>query len=203
VAESAMREVIGQSNIQPILTGARQTIETAVQVLLQKTLDDYGAGIQVQQVQLQKVDPPAQVIDSFRDVQAARSDLERLQNEAETYANRVVPEAKGRVSKIVQDAEAYRAQTVADANGQTSRYSQIYDQYKKAPDVTRERMYLETMERILGGTDKTIIDTGPQSAGPGVVPYLPLGNLPQDRSAPATTPSQQQQTSQPSSGGNP
>ena len=201
VAESAMREVIGQSNIQPILTGARQTIETAVQALLQKTLDDYGAGIQVQQVQLQKVDPPDQVIDSFRDVQAARSDLERLQNEAETYANRVVPEAKGRVSKIVQDAEAYRAQTVADANGQTSRYSQIYDQYKKAPDVTRERMYLETMERILGGTDKTIIDTGPQSAGPGVVPYLPLNNLPsnnppQDRSGPA------QPQTQPS-GGNP
>jgi membrane protease subunit HflK len=201
VAESAMREVIGQSNIQPILTGARQTIETAVQVLLQKTLDDYGAGIQVQQVQLQKVDPPDQVIDSFRDVQAARSDLERLQNEAETYANRVVPEAKGRVAKIVQDAEAYRAQTVADANGQTSRYTQIYDQYKKAPDVTRERMYLETMERILGGTDKTIIDTGPQSAGPGVVPYLPLNNLPSnnpppDRSAPA------QPQTQPS-GGNP
>jgi modulator of FtsH protease HflK len=195
VAESAMREVIGQSNIQPILTGARQTIETAVQALLQKTLDDYGAGIQVQQVQLQKVDPPAQVIDSFRDVQAARSDLERLQNEAETYANRVVPEARGRVSKIIQDAEAYRAQTVADAKGQTSRYSQIYDQYKKAPDVTRERMYLETMERILGGTDKTIIDTGPQSAGPGVVPYLPLSSLPQERSAPQT-----QQT--PQSGGN-
>jgi membrane protease subunit HflK len=177
VAESAMREVIGQSNIQPILTGARQNIETAVQALLQKTLDSYGAGIQVQQVQLQKVDPPAQVIDSFRDVQAARSDLERLQNEAETYANRVVPEAKGRASRIIQDAEAYRQQTVADANGQTSRFLQIYDQYKKAPDVTRERMYLETMEHILGAADKTIIDTG-AAAGPGVVPYLPLNNLP-------------------------
>jgi modulator of FtsH protease HflK len=179
VAESAMREVIGQSNIQPILTGARQNIETAVQALLQKTLDGYGAGIQIQQVQLQKVDPPAQVIDAFRDVQAARSDLERLQNEAQTYANRVVPEAKGRASKIVQDAEAYREQTVADAKGQTSRFLQIYEQYKKAPDVTRERMYLETMERILGNTDKTIIDTGPQSAGPGVVPYLPLNSLTQ------------------------
>jgi membrane protease subunit HflK len=176
VAESAMRQVIGQSNIQPILTGARQNIETAVQARLQKTLDDYGAGIQVQQVQLQKVDPPSQVIDAFRDVQAARSDLERLQNEAQTYANRVVPEAKGRASKIVQDAEAYRQQTVADAKGQTSRFLQIYDQYKKAPDVTRERMYLETMEHILGNTDKTIIDTGPQS-GPGVVPYLPLNSL--------------------------
>jgi modulator of FtsH protease HflK len=184
VAESAMRQVIGHSNIQAILTGARQTIETAVQEGMQKTLDDYGAGVQVQQVQLQKVDPPTQVIDAFRDVQAARSDLERLANEAQTYANRVVPEARGRAAKITQDAEAYRLQTVADANGQTSRFLQIYAQYKKAPDVTRERMYLETMERVLGGTDKTIIDTGP-AAGPGVVPYLPLNNLPQEHSAPA------------------
>jgi membrane protease subunit HflK len=189
VAESAMRQVIGRSNIQAILTGARQTIETAVQEGMQKTLDDYGAGVDVQQVQLQKVDPPTQVIDAFRDVQAARSDLERLANEAQTYANRVVPEARGRAAKITQDAEAYRQQTVADANGQTSRFLQIYAQYKKAPDVTRERMYLETMERILGGTDKTIIDTGP-AAGPGVVPYLPLNNLPQEHSAPA--PQQQQ-----------
>ena len=111
VAESAMREVIGQSNIQPILTGARQNIETAVQVQLQKTLDSYGAGIQVQQVQLQKVDPPAPVIDAFRDVQAARSDLERLQNEAQTYANRVVPEAKGRA---VQDPAGRRGLSRAD-----------------------------------------------------------------------------------------
>jgi membrane protease subunit HflK len=184
VAESAMREVIGQSNIQPILTGARQNIETAVQALLQKILDGYGAGIQIQQVQLQKVDPPAQVIDAFRDVQAARSDLERAQNEAETYANRVVPEARGRASRIIQDAEAYRQQTVADANGQTSRFLQIYDQYKKAPDVTRERMYLETMEHVLGSTDKTIIDTGPQG-GTGVVPYLPLNSLTQPPQAPA------------------
>jgi len=175
-----MREVIGQSNIQPILTGARQTIETGVQALMQKTLDDYGAGIQVQQVQLQKVDPPTQVIDSFRDVQAARSDLERLQNEAQTYANRVVPEARGRAAKITQDADGYRQQTIADARGQTARFLQVYEQYKKAPDVTRERMYLETMEHIFGGTDKTIIDTG---QGPGVVPYLPLGELSPSRQA--------------------
>ena len=150
VAESAMREVIGRSNVQPLLTGARQTIETAVQELMQKTLDNYGAGILIQKVQLQKVNPPTEVIDSFLDVQAARSDLERAQNEAQTYANRVVPEARGRAAKITQDAEAYREQTVAEANGETSRFLQIYDQYKKAPDVTRERMYLETMERILG-----------------------------------------------------
>jgi len=178
VAEAAMREVVGRSTLQPILTGARQTTETAVQDLMQKTLDHYGAGIVVQQVQLQKVDPPSQVIDSFRDVQAARSDLERAQNEAQTYANRVVPEARGRAAKITQDAEAYREQTVAQAKGETSRFLQIYDQYKKAPDVTRERMYLETMERVLGGSEKTIIDTGPPGSGPGVVPYLPLSGLP-------------------------
>ncbi|MGC2123894.1 MAG: FtsH protease activity modulator HflK, partial [Xanthobacteraceae bacterium] len=189
VAESAMREVIGRSNIQGILTGARQTIETAVQVSMQKTLDDYGAGVVVQQVQLQKVDPPAEVIDSFRDVQAARSDLERAQNEAQTYANRVVPEARGRAAKILQEAEAYRAQVVANAKGQASRFSQVYEQYKKAPDVTRQRIYLETMEHIFAETDKTIIDTG-QQPGPGVVPYLPLGALPE---AKTPTPQQQQQ----------
>jgi modulator of FtsH protease HflK len=175
VAESAMREVIGRSNAQPLLTGLRQSVETSVQDLMQKTLDSYGAGILIQNVQLQKVDPPAEVIDSFRDVQAARSDLERLANEAQTYANRVVPEARGRAAKIIQDAEAYRSQTVADAKGQTSRFLQVYDQYKKAPDVTRQRMYLETMERILANTDKTIIDTGKQ--GTGVIPYLPLNDL--------------------------
>jgi membrane protease subunit HflK len=183
VAESAMREVIGRSDIQPILTGARQTIEAAVQDLMQKTLDHYAAGVQIQQVQLQKVDPPTQVIDAFRDVQAARIDLDRSVNESQTYANRVVPEARGNVAKITQAAEAYKQQTVAEAKGQTSRFLQIYDQYKKAPDVTRERMYLETMERVLGGADKIIIDSGKDGAG--VVPYLPLNELtrpPQPRS---------------------
>ena len=175
VAESAMREVIGRSEIQPILTGARQTTETAVQDLMQKTLDHYGAGIIVQQVQLQKVDPPAQVIDAFRDVQAARADLERAVNEAQTYANRVVPEARGRVAQITQAAEAYRQQTVAEATGQTSRFLKIYEQYKKAPAVTRERMYLETMEHIFGSTDKIILDSG--QGGSSVVPYLPLSEL--------------------------
>jgi len=175
VAESAMREVVGRSEIQPILTGARQTVETAVQDLMQKTLDHYGAGILVQQVQLQKVDPPAQVIDAFRDVQAARADLERLQNEAQTYANRVVPEARGKVAQITQAAEAYKSQTVAEATGQTSRFLKIYEQYKKAPDVTRERMYLETMERVLGGSNKIVVDTS--KGAQGVVPYLPLNEL--------------------------
>ena len=180
VGESVMRAVIGHSNIQGILTGARQSIETAVQEQMQKTLDDYGAGVVVQQVQLQRVDPPAQVIEAFRDVQRASSDQERAQNEAQTYANRVVPEARGRAAKILQDAEAYREQTVAEAKGQASRFSQVYEQYKKAPDVTRQRIYLETMERVLGGTDKTIIDIGGQSS-PGVVPYLQLNGPPRER----------------------
>jgi modulator of FtsH protease HflK len=183
VAESAMREVVGHSEIQPILT-ARQTIETAVADLMQKTLDHYQSGIQITQVQMQKVDPPAQVIDSNRDVQAAKTDQERAQNEGQTYANRVVPEARGRAAQVVQSAEAYREQTVAEAKGQTSRFNQVYDEYKKAPGVTRERLYLETMERVFGGTDKIILD----SAGPGgggVVPYLPLPEL---RSRPPAAP---------------
>jgi membrane protease subunit HflK len=182
VAESAMREVIGRSEIQPILTGARQGIETGVHELMQKVLDTYSAGVLVTQVQMQKVDPPAQVIDAFRDVQAARADLERAQNEAQTYANRVVPEARGRAAQISQSAEAYREQTVAEAKGQASRFTQVYDQYKNAPDITRQRLYLETIERILGGTDKIILDA-PGQGGSGVVPFLPLEQL-QRRAAP-------------------
>ena len=177
VAESAMREVIGRSQIQPILTGARQTIEGGVQDLMQRTLDHYGAGVQITQVQLQKVDPPAQVIDAFRDVQAARIDAERAQNEAQTYANRVVPEARGRVAQITQAAEAYREQTVAEATGQAARFLKIYEQYKNAPEVTRQRMYLETMERLFSGTDKIIVDSSKNAGGSGVVPYLPLNEL--------------------------
>jgi membrane protease subunit HflK len=131
----------------------------------------------ITQLQLQKVDPPTQVIDAFRDVQAARADAERLQNEAQAYANRVVPEARGRVAQILQAAEAYREQTVVEARGQADRFLKIYDEYKKAPDVTRRRMYLETMERVLGGTDKIIIDPNTSQRGSGVVPYLPLGEL--------------------------
>jgi membrane protease subunit HflK len=175
VAESAMREVIGHSDIQPILTGARQVTETAVQDLMQKTLDHYGAGVVITQVQLQKVDPPKQVIDAFRDVQAARIDLDRSVNEAQTYANRVIPQARGNVARIIQAAEAYRSQTVAEATGQSARFDKIYQQYKKAPDVTRERLYLETMERVLGHTSKIIVDS--KAGGQGVVPYLPLDEL--------------------------
>src|SRR5215470_15136572 len=149
VAESAMRDIVGQSNIQPLLTGARQKTEQAVQKLMQDVLDAYGAGVSIDQVQLQKVDPPTQVIDAFRDVQAARADRERLQNEAGSYASKVVPEARGEAERILQAARAY----------------------KKAPEVTRKRMYLETMERVLGGTDKIILDS---KGGQRVVPFLSL-----------------------------
>src|SRR5271154_439885 len=189
VAESAMREVIGRSNIQPILTGARTSNELAVQELMQKTLDTYGSGILIQQVQMQKVDPPAQVIDAFRDVQAARADLERLQNEAQTYANRVVPDARGRAAQILQVAEGYKQQAVAEAKGQSSRFLKVYDEYKKAPDVTRQRIYLETMERVLGGSEKLIYDGGP--SGQGIVPYLPLNELSSRRTAPPASQPQQ------------
>jgi membrane protease subunit HflK len=177
VAESAMREVVGQSDIQPLLTGARQKTEQAVQKLMQDVLNAYGSGVHVDQVQLQKVDPPGQVIDAFRDVQAAATDKERLQNEAVSYANRILPEARGDAERILQGARAYREQTVAEATGQTARFLKIYEEYKKAPEVTRTRMYLETMERVLGGSDKIIIDT---KNGQRVVPYLSLERLHKD-----------------------
>jgi len=191
VAESAMREVVGRANIQPILTGARTTTEAGVQELMQKTLDSYGAGILVQQVQMQKVDPPAQVIDAFRDVQAARADLERLQNVAQAYANQVVPDARGRASQILQVAEGYQQQAIAEAKGQSARFIKVYDEYKKAPDVTRQRIYLETMERILGGSEKLVYDGG--GSAQNIVPYLPLSELtPRRPQAPATTGQPQQ-----------
>ena len=193
VAESAMREIVGRTDSEKITTVARQSIETDVQSLMQKILDSYHAGVQVTQVQLQKVDPPAQVLDSLRDVQAARIDLERAQNEAQTYANRVVPEARGRAAQILQSAEAYREQTVAEARGQTARFLSVYDEYKKAPDVTRQRMYLETMERLLGSNQTTILDFG---SGNNVVPFLSL-----DQFSRPQQPQPKAQQPQPKAGG--
>jgi membrane protease subunit HflK len=183
VAESAMREVVGKRNIQAVLTTERGAIESDVKQLMQDVLDSYGAGVVVRLVQLQKVDPPAQVIDAFRDVQAARQDQDRARNEAETYASKVVPEARGEAARIQQEAEAYRERVIAEASGQASRFDQIYAEYKKAPEVTRERMYLETMERILAGSEKTVIDQNGASQQ-GVVPYLPLGDLQKKPGAP-------------------
>jgi len=182
VSESAMREIVGKSNIAPLLTEARQKAEADAQKLIQATLDGYRAGIQIDQVQLQKVDPPQQVIDAFRDVQAARADQERLQNEAFAYANRIVPEARGEAERILQGAEGYKQQTVAEAQGQAARFLKIYEAYQAAPDVTRKRLFLETMERVLAGTDKIILDQ--KTGGQGVVPYLPLDQLTRPKAEP-------------------
>ncbi|MDC6465567.1 FtsH protease activity modulator HflK [Pelagibacteraceae bacterium] len=172
-AETAMREVIAKSRLQSILTEGRSSIEIETQEIIQSILDEYESGIQVTQVQTQKADPPDQVIDAFRDVQAARADMERSKNEAEGYANDVIPRARGDAAKILQEAEAYKQQVVAAAEGEASRFIAIYNEYAKAKKVTQERMYLETMEKVLADINKVIID---KKAG-GVVPYLPLPEL--------------------------
>ena len=172
-AETAMREVIAKSRLQPILTEGRSKIEIETQEIAQSLLDEYESGIQITQVQTQKADPPDEVIDAFRDVQAARADMERSKNEAEAYQNDVIPRARGDAAKILQEAEAYKKQVVAAAEGEASRFVAIYNEYAKAKQVTQERMYLETMEKVLADIDKVIID---RKAG-GVVPYLPLPEL--------------------------
>ncbi|WP_150525478.1 FtsH protease activity modulator HflK [Roseibium sediminis] len=176
VAESAMREIVGNSNIDSILTENRVSIQNDVDDLMQKTLDSYKAGIEITEVQMQKVDPPQQVIDSFRDVQAARADQERIQNEAQAYANRRVPEARGEAARVLEAANAYKEQTIAEATGQSQRFTKIYEEYRKSPDVTRDRLYLETLEKVLGANNKIIIDS--QAGGQqGVLPFLPLNDL--------------------------
>lgn len=184
VAESAMREVVGSSNIDAILTENRVSIQNDVATLMQSTLDSYRAGVEIAEVQMQRVDPPAQVIEAFRDVQAARADQERIRNEAEAYANRIVPEARGQAARVLEQANGYKDQTIAEATGQSQRFSKIYEQYEKAPDVTRERLYLETLEKVLGSNNKIIIDS--DTSGSGVLPFLPLNELNRGGSAPAT-----------------
>ncbi len=173
-AETAMREIIARSRIQPVLTEGRGAIEIETQNIMQTILDAYNSGVQVTQVQTQKADPPDQVIDAFRDVQAARADMERAKNEAEAYANDVIPRARGEAAKIMQAAEAYKQKVVAASEGEASRFLSIYKEYAKAKEVTQERMYLETMEKVLADIDKVIIE---KNAGSGVVPYLPLPEL--------------------------
>jgi membrane protease subunit HflK len=173
-AETAMREVIAKSKLQSILTEGRSKIEIETQEIAQSLLDEYESGIQITQVQTQKADPPDQVIDAFRDVQAARADMERAKNEAQAYQNDVIPRARGEAAKILQEAEAYKKQVVAAAEGEASRFLAIYTEYAKAKVVTKKRMYLETMEKVLADIDKVIID---KNAGSGVVPYLPLPAL--------------------------
>ena len=176
VAESAMREVIGQARLEDALTVRRQEIEQQTRDLLQQILDDYGAGVLIADLKLQKVDPPGAVIDSFNDVQRARQDKERKQNEAEAYRNRVVPTARGEAAKITQGAEAYKEKVVKEADGEAKRFLAVYETYKVAKSVTIQRLYIEALEEVLRGTQKVIIDSQ-SSGGPGVIPYLPLPEL--------------------------
>jgi membrane protease subunit HflK len=174
VAESVMRQIVGQTDLTPLITEGRAETEASVKKLLQDVLDYYGAGITIQAVDMRKSEAPPIVIDAFRDVQAAKADKERYQNEATGYANKAVNEAKGEAERILLTAKGYQQQAIAEATGQTARFLKVYEEYKKAPEVTRKRLYLETMERVLGGADKIILD----GKGQGVVPYLPLDQLP-------------------------
>ena len=174
VGESVMREVVGQTKLLPLLTEARTDVQKSVQKRMQDILDGYGAGVKIDQVQLKEVDPPQEVVAAFREVQAAAQDKETKIKEAQKYADQVVPVAKGDADRIKANAQGYRDQTVLEATGQATRFLKVYDEYKKAPEVTRQRLYLETMERVLGGSEKIIIDS---KGGQGVVPYLPLNEL--------------------------
>jgi membrane protease subunit HflK len=185
VSESAMRDIIARSELSPILNRDRGVIAADVQRAVQGTLDSYNAGIQVIRVNLQRAQPPREVIDAFRDVQAAQQQRDTLEKEADAYANRVTAGARGAAAQLEEEAEAYRAQAVNSAQGEAARFISVYDEYIKAPEVTRRRLYLETMERVLGGMNKVILDgVSGGEAGQGVVPFLPLNEL--NRTPPAT-----------------
>jgi membrane protease subunit HflK len=175
VAESVMREIVGKTPIAEATTEARGSIEVGAREQTQAILDSYGAGVLVTQVQLQKVDPPGEVIDAFRDVQRAQADRERLQNEAEAFANDILPRARGEAERISQEAQAYRQEVVARAEGDAQRFLSVYQEFDKARDVTTRRIYLETMEEVLRNVNKVLIDQS--ASGSGVVPYLPLPEL--------------------------
>ncbi len=182
-AESAMREVIGQTGVQLALNEGRGQIETASAAILQSTLDRYDSGIQIAAIQLQRVDPPVPVVDAFHDVQRARAELEQQRNDAEKYRNDIVPRARGEAQKIIQDAGGYKDKTIAEATGEAAQFVSVLDAYKAARDVTARRLYIETMEAILLHSRKIIIDPNAEGKN-GVVPYLPLPGL----NAPAAAP---------------
>lgn len=187
VSESAMRDIIARSELAPVLNRDRGVIAAEVLKAIQDTLNTYAAGINVIRVNFDKSDPPKEVIDAFRKVQAAQQERDRLEKEADAYANTVTAGARGQAAQLQEEAEAYRAQVVNLALGETSRFTSVYNEYIKAPDVTRKRMYLETMEKVLGGMNKVILDGVDGGAnGQGVVPYLPLNELNKSPATPAT-----------------
>lgn len=177
VSEAVMREIIAASNLAPILNRDRGIIADTALQNIQATLDEYESGINIVRVNLDRADPPPEVIDSFREVQAAAQERDRLQRQADAYANRVLAEARGEAAQILEQAEGYRAQVVNEAIGEASRFIAVAQEFNNAPEVTQRRLYLETIERTLGGLDKVIIDDGGNTSGQGVVPYLPLNDL--------------------------
>ncbi|MEX0969720.1 MAG: FtsH protease activity modulator HflK [Paracoccaceae bacterium] len=176
VSESAMREVVGRSILAPILNRDRSQISNEVEALIQATLDSYDSGVNIVRLNLDKADPPREVIDAFRDVQAAEQERDTLEKRADAYANQAVAEARGQSAQLLEEAEGYRAQVVNAAQGEASRFLAVLQEYAKAPEVTRQRLYLETLERVMGSVQKVIIDSAAQG-GQGVVPYLPLSEL--------------------------
>jgi modulator of FtsH protease HflK len=180
-SESAIREIIGQNSLEYVLAKGRQDIALKTRTLIQKTLDSYKAGFEIISVNLQDVSVPAEVAPSQKDAIKAREDKDRLRVEAETYSNDILPRARGTAQRQILDAEAYRQRVVADAEGESSRFAQLAAAYEKAPAVTRQRLYLETMETVLGNTGKIIIDT----KGTGNMIYLPLDKLLEKRSSDA------------------
>jgi len=176
VSESAMREIFARSELAPILNRDRGLIEQEAFELIQETLNSYDSGIHIVRVNLDKADPPREVIDAFRDVQAAEQERDRLQRQADAYANRVLAGARGEAAQLLEEAEAYRAQVVNEAEGEASRFLAVLTEYKLAPEVTRKRLYIETMEKVLGDVDKIILDEQPGNSQ-GIVPYLPLNEL--------------------------
>ena len=177
VSEAAMREVIAASELAPILNRDREVIADTVTTLIQTTLDSYDSGVNIVRLNLDRADPPAEVIDAFREVQAAEQQRDRLEREADAYANRVLAGARGESAQLLEEAEGYRAQVVNEAEGEASRFLAVLREYELAPEVTRKRLYLETIERVLGDVDKVILDNDPDNGGQGVVPYLPLNEL--------------------------
>jgi len=178
VAESAMRDIIARSELSPILNRDRGAIAADLRQAAQGTLDTYESGINIIRINFDKADPPADVIDSFREVQAARQERDRLERQADAYANRVLAAARGEAAQVQEEAEGYRAQAINVAQGEASRFLAVWEEYVNAPEVTRRRMYLETMETVLGRMNLTILDnvTG-ENGGSGVLPYLPLDQL--------------------------
>jgi membrane protease subunit HflK len=174
-AQSVLREIVGQSEMMPIISGDRGKVEDETKEELQKVLNEFGAGIRIVRVKLQKADPPKQVVDAFNEVQRAKADMERFKNEAEAYRNEILPKSRGEAAQRLQNAEAYKQSVVSKAKGEAERFLSVYDAYKNGKVVTVKRLYLETMEKVLGNSDKVIIDSG--AKGNNVVPYLPLDKL--------------------------